>query len=87
MAYLIDSDVMVDFTRGSAGAVDYWLGAVLRHQKAQISLVLGAATAENDAAPHFVNRPYVFGRKRVFWRARRDSNPRPTGSKPVALST
>jgi hypothetical protein len=23
MAYLIDSDIMVDFTRGAAGAVDY----------------------------------------------------------------
>lgn len=31
------------------------------------------------------NRMYLFGIDKQIWRARRDSNPRPTGPQPVAL--
>jgi predicted nucleic acid-binding protein len=75
MAYLVDTNIMVDFTRGNAKAADYLDslgGACLLSSITALELIAGARSQRevND----------------LEWCARRDSNPRPTGSKPAALS-
>ena len=52
MAYLIDSDVMVDFTRGSAGAVDYLqrLGPACRISAITALELIAGARSQREVA-------------------------------------